>query len=83
MAALRIGDSAKTLPPEVRDRSVWYGAELAKRDEWIKRLSDAEIDEVRRAVEQVEAKGSNVELVSLTATDCPLPTLGPRLQNLL
>ncbi|HEX3252662.1 MAG TPA: TauD/TfdA family dioxygenase [Pyrinomonadaceae bacterium] len=83
MAALRIGDSAKTLPPEVRDRSVWYGAELARRDDWIKRLSDAEIDEVRRAVEQVEAKGSNVELASLTATDCPLPALGPRLQNLL
>jgi hypothetical protein len=83
MAALRIGDSAKTLPPELRDRSVWYGAELAKRDEWIKRLSDAEIDEVRRAVEQVEAKGSSIELASLTATNCPLPTLGPRLQNLL
>ena len=69
------------LPPEVRDRSAWYGSDLAGRTDWIERLSEAEIVEVANAVRELES--SQVELETLTPTDVPLPILGPRLQHLL
>jgi len=43
-----IASSPITLPPEVRDRSAWYGADLAARDAWIERLTDEEIGEVEQ-----------------------------------
>ena len=70
-----------TLPPEVRDRSVWYGAELAGRGDWIEWLSEAEVGEVERAVREVE--GARVNLAEITAKDVPLRALGPRLQQIL
>lgn len=67
-----------TLPPEVRDRSVWYGPEV---EGWIERLSDAEISEVERAVRELDK--SQQDLTSITANEVPLPFLTPRLQTLL
>lgn len=69
-----------TLPPEVRDRSAWYGAHLKSVD-WVARLSEVEIVEVERAVEELER--SQVELTTLTAANVPLPRLGPRLREIL
>jgi hypothetical protein len=37
-----------TLPPEVEDRSAWYGRDLANCDDWIEHLSAAEINEVEQ-----------------------------------
>ncbi|HEY0728806.1 MAG TPA: TauD/TfdA family dioxygenase [Pyrinomonadaceae bacterium] len=73
--------TAPALPPEVADRSAWYEAKLAKSDEWIVRLSDAEIAEVERAIQSIERSG--VELTTITAANIPLPTLRPRLDELL
>ena len=70
-----------TLPPEVCDRSAWYGPEVAESVEWIQRLADSEIGEVERAVRGLE--GSEVELGAITGEEVALPTLGPRLQSLL
>ena len=75
--------SETSLPPVVRDRSAWYGPELAGRDDWIERLSAVEIDEVERAVHEVEEAEATVDFTSIRASDVPLPTLGPRLQRLL
>jgi hypothetical protein len=69
------------LPPEVRDRSAWYGSELAQSDEWIVRLSASEIAEVERAIGAVER--SRVALTTITEADVLLPTLRPRLNELL
>src|SRR5215203_5086425 len=74
-------DSASTLPAEIRDLSAWYGSTLAVSTEWIKRLSEAEIDEVESAIRQVE--GSPADLTNIEAKDVQLPKLGPRLQRLL
>lgn len=63
-----IASSPITLPNEIRDRSAWYGRDLATSDSWIERLTDAEISEVERA---------------LGAKDARLPTLEPRLQRML
>ena len=58
---------------------------MAKRDDWIERLSETEVEELRRAVRQVENKESRTAAsdISIAANDFPLPTLGPRLQGLL
>ena len=69
------------LPPEVRDRSAWSGAELAGRRDWIEHLSEVEIAEVENAVERLEE--SQVDFASITASEVSLPTLGPRVQRLL
>lgn len=74
-----------TLPPEVGDRSAWYGAEMAKSEDWIERLSEDEIDEVEHAVQQLETKplaANRSDFTSITGNDV-LPTLGPRLQGML
>jgi Taurine catabolism dioxygenase TauD, TfdA family len=70
-----------TLPPQVEDRSAWYGPEMAKRDDWIERLSDVEIAEVERSFRELDSK--QTDLTSITANDVPLPTLAPRLQRIL
>ena len=72
---------SEVLPPEVRDRSAWYGSELAGRTEWIEHLSEAEIAEVESAVRRLEE--AEVDLAAITAEDVALPTLAPRLQRLL
>jgi hypothetical protein len=74
-------EAETTLPPEVEGRSAWYGSHLAKCDDWIERLSEVEIGEVERAVRQLEAQ--RVDFASITASNVPLPTLAPRLQQIL
>ena len=69
------------LPPEVCDGSVWYGPELAARENWGERLSAAEIEEVRRAVGSFPSGIENWG--SITADEVPLPTLAPRLRQML
>ena len=41
-------DPLSALPPEVQDRSAWYGRDLADCDDWIEQLSAAEIAEVEQ-----------------------------------
>src|ERR1051325_3145590 len=72
---------SSTLPPEIQDSSVWYGAELAGRGEWVEWLSEGEIEEVESAVEQLLQSGR--DLATITAVDVPLSRLGLRLQNIL
>src|SRR5688572_11748360 len=68
-------------PPEIEDRSVWYGSDLAGRNDWAQRRSDAEIGEVELACRELEK--SQIEIATLSARDVPLPTLVPRLRQLL
>jgi hypothetical protein len=70
-----------TLPHEINDRSAWYGSDLKGRTDWIESLSEAELGEVERAAK--ELVDSSHDLTSISADDFPLPTLGPRLHQLL
>ena len=70
-----------TLPTEVRDRSAWYRADLAGREDWIDRLSEAETSELENAIQELQE--SQLDVTSITPRDIPLPILGPRLQPLL
>jgi hypothetical protein len=70
-----------TLPPEISNRSAWYGPALKERTDWIENLSEAEIAEVGSAVSKVA--NSSIDLTSIRKDHFPLPTLGPRLDQLL
>jgi len=73
-----------SISPKLHDRSVWYGSELAERDDWIEQLSEGEIGEVNRAIDQLEKTDSDVETIaSLGPQDIPLARLGPRLRGVL
>ena len=70
-----------TLPPEVEDRSVWYGSEATDKTDWIEEISADQIVEVEHAVQQLEQSG--VEVEKLTEEEISLPTLGRRLKQIL
>jgi len=69
------------VPPPVRGASVWYGAQMAGRGDWVEWLSEVEVGEVERAVKRL--KEEQVELAGISAEDVSLPTLGPRLRGVL
>ena len=73
--------SIENLPPEVRDKSAWYGPKLATRNDWIEHLSRDEIAELEHSIHELN-RSSNV-IANINSNDAPLPTLGPRLQRLL
>lgn len=60
-------------------RAAWTGAEMRSSDEWIHRLTDAEVDELEAALAAVKSKG--VGLYDVTREDFPLPTLSPVIQG--
>lgn len=66
------------LPPEQTGRAAWYGPEIAGRDDWLMPLGAEEIAEVESAA--TASARREADIAALTATDFPLPTLGPRLK---
>ena len=69
------------LPPEIQGASAWYGPEMLTRRDWIEHLSVTEIAEVERATKPLA--DANVDITAIRREDFPLPTLGPRLQQIL
>jgi hypothetical protein len=69
------------LPPEVSHASAWYGPDLIASKDWVTHLSNVEVDELQRAIADVDR--SRIELASLKPDNAPLPTLAPRLHQLL
>ncbi len=60
---------------------VWYGRELARRGDWIRHFTGAEIAELEQAIGF--ARGAGVPIAGLTPQSFPLPTLGPFLRGVL
>ena len=58
--------------------AVWMGSELAKSDDWIIRLTPADIAELDQALAVVEQ--ANIAVHEITAEDFVLPRLGVRLR---
>ena len=67
------------LPPEVEDRSAWYGSELTDSTDWIEQISADQISEVENAVRELERAG----IETIASEPPPLPTFTPRLHGLL
>nr|HPU52709.1 hypothetical protein [Burkholderiaceae bacterium] len=62
------------------DARAWYGPAMAARTDWKHTLSPADVAELDHAVAQVI--DADLDLVSLTAAQFPLPTLAPRLRQI-
>jgi Taurine catabolism dioxygenase TauD, TfdA family len=79
-----MGSVIHSLPPKIGDASVWYGPDLTGRADWIEHLSEAEVAEVTSALRELAASAkSDFDLSSISRDAFPLPTLGPRLHDLL
>ena len=68
-----------SLPPAVRDRSVWYGPQLVECRDWVERLAEDEIEELRTITAKGVVTGGEV----FTKSDVSLPTLRPRLRRMM
>jgi len=64
-------------PPLYRGAPVWRGPDMARRDDWIVRISDAEVAEIESAVAAALAR--TPDLLSLEREHFPLPHLAGRL----
>jgi hypothetical protein len=73
------------VPPEIQGPSAWYGPDLDAHRGWIEVLSDVEIAEIERAIQDTIQRLENPQrqLVLLRKQDFPLPTLAPRLGRIL
>ena len=69
--------ATRTIPGAITGASAWYGRDLARRTDWIYRLSDVERDEISTAV----ARNRGRDLVDITGDDVPLPALAPVLKQ--
>ena len=70
-----------TLPPEIHGPSAWYGPELTHTSDWLEYLSPTEIEEIKRAGKRLGSE--SYDIVTMRSEDFPVPTLAPRLRQLL
>src|SRR5215471_12955342 len=68
-------------PFAIEGPSAWYGPVMAASNEWLYSLSEAEIGEVDLAMRSVAAAA--LDMAAIGPDGFPLPTLGPRLGQLL
>jgi len=65
----------------VSGRGVWYGRDLARRDDWIRHFSVEELAEIDAAVRAFQSSAKPIEKLSIERF--PLPRLGPVLRGVL
>ena len=82
MSVTRTGTAREPAVPgqPVVDPADWTGAELESSDDWIYRLSEAEIADIDRAVREVEAAG--LDILDITRENFALPVFGPALAQI-
>ncbi|MCO6417978.1 TauD/TfdA family dioxygenase [Siccirubricoccus sp. KC 17139] len=70
-------------PAELRPVSgpfVWYGPEMARRTDWIRPLSPAEVDELETAVRRLDATG--IDIAAIGPEDLRVPGLAPLVEHI-
>lgn len=80
-SAMHATTTLHDLPPEIAGPSAWYGAEMARRTDWLELLDPVELAEIERAMTALA--GRDTDLAAIGKADFPLPTLAPRLARLL
>lgn len=70
---------ADGLPPVQTGAAAWLGPDMARREDWVFRLTDAHVAELEAAARPLVAEGevATRALAHLTPATFPLPTLGP------
>lgn len=79
MAATAPSPASTTLHVYENEQA-WYGPDMARRTEWIHRLTPKEVDELDRAVDSVASAG--IDLLDLRREHFPLDELGRTLAKL-
>jgi hypothetical protein len=59
---------------------VWHGRKMASSSRWRRRLSDAQLAEIDRAVRQASARGLGWQ--TMTADDFPLPSCAALVEDI-
>lgn len=80
MSSTTLRAPARTELPIFDTPQAWYGPEMADRDDWIRSLSTAELDEIDRAVDHAERTGRDI--VDLRREDFPLDRLLPLMRTI-
>ena len=73
--------NAAAMGPELRPISgpaVWYGPEMARRTDWIRPLTAAEIAELEAAVQRLDATGIDIADIGPTDLQVPAPAAAGR-----
>jgi len=65
---------------QISDATAWKSAEMKARDDWIHVLTEAEVEDLDRALRAVQQRG--LEMAAVTRDDFPLPVLEPYLADL-
>jgi Taurine catabolism dioxygenase TauD, TfdA family len=75
------GRTIPAMPPgPLAGPSAWYGADMAKSEEWIYALSPREVGEIDAALAAV--KGKDLAILDVSRNAFPLPTLGTALDGI-
>ena len=69
------------IPATITGPAAWTGAAMAGRDDWIWRLTDADIAEIDAAITHFKSTGASMQ--DIAPRTFPLPALGPRLAAML
>ncbi len=68
-------------PGLIQNTAAWYGPDMAARSDWLLQLSLDEIAEIEAAM--LPLAQSHADIARIVPADFALPTLGPRLANVL
>ena len=66
-----IAPVAAKLQP-VSGRNVWYGPEMARRQDWIRQLTDAEIAALDTVVTRLDATGIDIGAIDAAQVESPV-----------
>ncbi len=64
----------------VQGPALWYGAEMAKRQDWVRPLTAAEIGELAAAVARLDATG--IDIAAINASHLQVPGLAPLVEEI-
>lgn len=65
----------------IQSAAAWYGPDMSARSDWLLQLNASEIAEIEAAMLPLAER--DADIAGIVATDFGLPTLGPRLANVL
>ena len=66
----RLRRSIENLPPPVTAPSVWYGAAMAKRTDWIHTLSPADLAEIEVAMRRLSGAEADIARITKAISRC-------------
>ena len=75
-----LAEETEYTPTPITGSAVWYGHEMAKKQDWIHELCPQEIAELEAAIADVRKNG--LTIIDVGRDDFPLPTLGTILKEI-